>query len=244
MSTSYCADGHVSKFPCLAPLYTLLDVNLSMGDLEFCQREIDMQLEIYSNKAQFVAMRLMLVGDFLHQNRDLGVVIFCNSWKQSQHYTVHFEKKLDPVKLTIDVVNIIGSLVNIVKFWWIRLFCDDRRSCQGRFCALATMNASNSVKGQFDLTLYVYLMSQLLITSLHDNDTSPSGCNGVEGFNLAISPCRNRTQVNTEKTYPLEPTERSSLCACTKSEMQEVICYFCFYLSCQHARGKAYLCQR
>ena len=56
MSTSYCAYGHVSKFPCLAPLYMLLDVNLNMGDLEFCQREIDMQLEIYSHKAQFVIL--------------------------------------------------------------------------------------------------------------------------------------------------------------------------------------------
>jgi hypothetical protein len=34
----------------------LLDVNLNMGDLEFCQREIDMQLEIYSHKAQFVIL--------------------------------------------------------------------------------------------------------------------------------------------------------------------------------------------
>ena len=79
MSTAYCDYGHISKLPCLAPLYTLLDVDLSMGDLEFCQREIGMQLEFYSNKAQFVAMRLMLVADFLHQNHDLSIVIPCNS---------------------------------------------------------------------------------------------------------------------------------------------------------------------
>ena len=73
MSTAYCDYGHISKLPCLAPLYTLLDVDLSMGDLEFCQREIGMQLEFYSNKAQFVAMRLMLVADFLHHVTELAL---------------------------------------------------------------------------------------------------------------------------------------------------------------------------
>jgi hypothetical protein len=87
----------------------------------------------------------MLDANFLQRNLDSSIVIFCNSRKQSQHFAVQLEKKLDLMKLSIDVVNINGSLDKIDKFWRIRLFCDDRQSSQGNLFALFTTNASNVV---------------------------------------------------------------------------------------------------
>jgi hypothetical protein len=102
-----------------------------------------MQLVICFSKSQFFAKGLMLIADFLLHNPDLSVVVFCNSWKHSQHFTTHLKKQLDLAKLAINVINIIGSLDKIDKFWQIHLFCDSCHSHQGRFCALVTMNAVN-----------------------------------------------------------------------------------------------------
>ncbi len=84
-----------------------------------------------------------MVKDFLHLNCDRSAVMFCNSMKQSQHFPVHLDKKLDQSKLSIDVININGSLNKIGKFWQIRLLCDNHHSCQGQFRALITANDSN-----------------------------------------------------------------------------------------------------
>jgi hypothetical protein len=92
-----------------------------------------MQLEICSKKAQFVLKSLSLVVDFLHCNPDSSVVIFCNSRKQSIHFWGQLEKKLDQLKLSIDVVNINGSLDKIDKFLHIGIFCDNCHNCQGCF---------------------------------------------------------------------------------------------------------------
>ena len=70
-----------------------------------------------------------------------------------------------------------------------------------------------------NLSAYVYLMSQLSTTSIHDDDISLS-CNEVEGF-LVISSCCNETQVNTKMTYPLGPMGRRSLRSCTKSKLHK-----------------------
>ncbi len=119
-------------------LSTLLTVDLSMDDCirqvsaqEFCQWETVMKLRMCSNQWQFVAKGLTLVADFLHQNHDSSIVVFCNSWKQSQHFTVHLEKKLDAAQFSIDVLNMNGSLNKIEKFWRIRIFCDNRHIIMG-----------------------------------------------------------------------------------------------------------------
>jgi hypothetical protein len=85
---------------CVWLLPTLLTIDLSLGNCivqgsawEFCQQEIVLKLVSCSNKAQLVAKGLMLVVDFLHQNHDSSVVIFCNSWKQSQQFIVHVKKE-------------------------------------------------------------------------------------------------------------------------------------------------------
>jgi hypothetical protein len=88
-------------------------------------------LEVCSNKGQFVSKGLNLVAEFLNNNHGSSVVIFCNSRKQSHHFLVHLEKKLDQLKLPFNVLDINGSLDKIDKFWRIRLFCDDCHSCQG-----------------------------------------------------------------------------------------------------------------
>ncbi len=78
-----------------------------------------MKLDIYSKKAQFVTKGLDIVADFLNSDQDSSVVVFCNSRKQSQHFSVQLEKKLDMAKLDVDVLNINVSLDKINKFWQI-----------------------------------------------------------------------------------------------------------------------------
>jgi superfamily II DNA/RNA helicase len=111
--------------------------------VEFCQKEIDMKLKIHSKKAQFVLKGLLLAADFLQSNPKSSVDIFCNSRKQSIHFLGQLEKKLDKLKLSVDVVNINGSLDKIDKFWRIQIFCDNRHNSQGSFRSLVTTNASN-----------------------------------------------------------------------------------------------------
>ncbi len=92
-----------------------------------------------------------------------------------------------------------------------------------------------------DLSPSVYLRSQLFAVGNNDGNTSPSG-NKVDGFNSAISPWKlNRAQPNQKKSYPLGPMARRSLWEHTKIELQEVLCFFCLDLCCQHAWGKSYL---
>ncbi len=114
-----------------------------------------MMLEVCSNKAQFVPKGLLMVTDFLQLNHDSSVVIFCSLRKQSQHFSVHLDKKFDQAKLSIDVININGSLDKIDKFWWICFFCDNRYSCQGQFRALIMTNASNVGIDKHSITLQV-----------------------------------------------------------------------------------------
>jgi hypothetical protein len=92
---------------------------------EFCQREIEMKLEICAKKALFISKGLAMVTNFLEQNPDCSVVIFCNSRQQLLHIASQLEKKLDMKKLAVDVLNINGSLDKTDKFWRIRIFCDN-----------------------------------------------------------------------------------------------------------------------
>jgi superfamily II DNA/RNA helicase len=98
---------------------------------------------VCSSKVHFMSKGLLMVTDFLQDNRDSSVVIFCNSRKQLLHFSFHLGKKLDQVKLSIDLLNINGSLDKIDKFWRIRLFCDNCHRRQGHFRVLVTTNASN-----------------------------------------------------------------------------------------------------
>jgi hypothetical protein len=92
-----------------------------------------MKMDICSKKSQFVLKVLVVVAKFLQDNPDCSVIVFCNSRKQSQHFAIEFEKKLDHKRLSVDVVNINGSLDKIDKFWRIRLVCDDRHTRHGQF---------------------------------------------------------------------------------------------------------------
>ncbi len=223
-----------------------------------------MKLELYSNKGLFVLKGLSMVTEFLQLNHDSCVVIFCNSRKLSQHFSFHFDKKLDQAKLTIDIININGSLDKIDKFWRIRLFCDNCHSCQGQFRALVTTNASNvgidkhsiALQVRFewprDLLMYfqergresrsqgarstcivfadfasfIYLMSQLLMTSKQNDGQSSCG-NVGEGFNSAISPWKHGTmQQNAKETYPIGPIGWRNLRKRMKSELNEVLRFF------------------
>ncbi len=147
----------------LCILSSLLTVNFTIGDcvlrgspIDFRQCKIEMKLELCSNKGQFVLKGLSMVTEFLQLNHDSSVIIFCNSRKQLQHFSFHLDKKLDQTKLTIDVININGSLNKIDKFWWIRLFCADRHSHQGQFRALVTTNASNVGIDKHPISLQVW----------------------------------------------------------------------------------------
>ena len=59
-------------------------------------------------------------------------------------------------KLSVDVLNINGSLDKNNKFWWIRLFCDNYHSRRGNFCALVTSNASNIGIDKHSISLQVH----------------------------------------------------------------------------------------
>jgi hypothetical protein len=115
----------------LPPLCCLLSIPLLSGDLivrgsanNFEQREIEMRTYICSLKGQFVSRGLTMIAEFIRANPTKSVVVFCNSRRQSQHFRDHLERKLNKMKLNIDVIHINGSLHKIDKFWRIRLFCD------------------------------------------------------------------------------------------------------------------------
>jgi superfamily II DNA helicase RecQ len=94
-----------------------------------------------------------------------------------------------------------------------------------------------------DLASYIYLMSQLIVSSEVAEDTAAMS-DDVDGFNSAISPSRHgqqRQQPDVNKKYSLGPTSRRSLRKRTTSELQDVICFFCLDKGCQHARGESYL---
>jgi hypothetical protein len=123
---------------------------MSIGDCvlrgspeDFRQREITMKMDICSKKAQFVSKGLVFVAEFHQANPHCSAIVFCNSRKQSQHFSKELEKKLDHMRLSVDVININGSLDKIDKFWRIRLFCDNRHTRHGQFRVLVTTNASN-----------------------------------------------------------------------------------------------------
>ena len=94
-----------------------------------------------------------------------------------------------------------------------------------------------------DLASYIFLMSQLIMSSQVAEDTAAIS-DDVDGFNSAISPSRHgqqRQQPDENKKYTLGPTARRSLRKRTTSELQDVIRFFCLDKGCQHARGESYL---
>ena len=106
-----------------------------------------MKLEVCGKKYLFVLKGLSIVTDYIEQNSHDSDVIFCNSRNQSLLVTGQLENQLDMKKLSINVLNINGSLDKNDKFWRIRLFCNNRHSHRGNFSALVTTNASNFVIG-------------------------------------------------------------------------------------------------
>ena len=232
-------------------------------------------------KAIFVSKGLAMVTNFLEENPESGVVIFCNSRQQSLHIASQLENKLDMKKLAVVVLNINGLLDKTNKFWQICIFCDNRHSRRGQFFAIVTTNASNvgidkhlislqvclewshdlltyfQERGRgsrsqgmtstcilfADLASYIFLMSQLIMSSQVAKDTAAISAD-VNIFNSAIFLSRHgqqRQQPDENKKYALGPTARQSLRKRTTSELQDVIRFFCFDKGCQHARGESYL---
>ena len=187
--------------------FTIDNCVLKGSEQEFSQREIEMKLEMCGQKSVFISKGLLMVTEFLDQNCNSSFIIFCKSRNQSLHLSSHLNKKLDLAKLSVDVLNINGSLDKMEKFWRIRLICDSRHSPKGNFRALVTTNASNvridkhsiSLQVRFgwphnlltyfkergrgsqlqgdrstcilfgNLSSYIYLMSQMILTSRVDD---------------------------------------------------------------------------
>lgn len=110
----------------------------------FRQREMKMEQQL-CNKADFVKVGLPKAVEFLVEDPDGSIVIFCNSRAQSMKYLKQFESKLNFAHSKVDVVYINGALNKHEKFWRIRLFCgDDKEHIDGmEFRALLTTNAAN-----------------------------------------------------------------------------------------------------
>ena len=113
------------------------------------------QLEVCGTKSLFVLKGLTMVIDYIEQNSHDSIVVFCNSRNQSLHITGQLERKLDMKKLSVNVLNINGSLDKNDKFWRIRLFCDNYHSCRGNLRALVTTNASNVGIDKHSISLQV-----------------------------------------------------------------------------------------
>ncbi len=96
-----------------------------------------------NNKGQYTAKGLLYVAKLLDKHPSKSVVLFCNSWRQSQHFCDHLEQKLNELKLNLDVIHINGSLHKIDKFWCICLFCDEAHISNFDFRVLITTNTAN-----------------------------------------------------------------------------------------------------
>ena len=102
-----------------------------------------MRTYICSLKGQFVLRGLTMIAEFIHANPTKSAVVFCNSRRQSQHFRDHLERKLNKMKLNVDVIHINGSLHKTDKIWRIRLFCDKGHIREADFWILVTTNAAN-----------------------------------------------------------------------------------------------------
>ena len=92
---------------------------------DFDQRKIEMETFIFSAKGLYVSKGLTLVSEYLRDYPVKSAVIFCNSRHQSQHFRDHLERKLNQLKLNVNVLHINVSLHETDKFWRICLFCDE-----------------------------------------------------------------------------------------------------------------------
>ena len=98
---------------------------------------------ILANTGQYVLKGSTLATNLLQENPSMSAVIFCNSPKQSQHFRDHLERKLNKLKLNVDVIHINRLLHKIDKFWKICLFCDETHVREADFCVLVMTNAAN-----------------------------------------------------------------------------------------------------
>ena len=127
-----------------------LDNQIVRGDslvrgtpIDFSHREIKMRCHITSGKAQYVSRGLSEAAIFLQDHPSSSATTLCNSRKQSQHFRDNLERKLNKMKLNVDVLHINGALHKVDKFWRIRLFCDETHIRNHDFRALVTTNAAN-----------------------------------------------------------------------------------------------------
>jgi superfamily II DNA/RNA helicase len=122
---------------------------------DFNQCEIEMQTFIFLVKGLYVSKGLTLVSEFLRDHPVKSAVIFYNSRHQSQHFWDHLERKLNQLKLTVDVLHFNGSLHKPDKFWHICLFCDEGHIREADFRVLATTNAATDGIDKSQIALQV-----------------------------------------------------------------------------------------
>ena len=84
-----------------------------------------------------------MIAEFIWANPMKSAVVFCNSRRQSQHFHDNLERKLNEMKLNVDIIHINSSLHKTDKFWRIRLFCDEGHIREANFWVLVTTNAAN-----------------------------------------------------------------------------------------------------
>jgi superfamily II DNA helicase RecQ len=70
-------------------------------------------------------------------------VVFCNSRKQSLKFWNNLERKLNEMKLNVDVIHINGSLHKTNKYWQICLYCNEGHIREADYHVLVTTNAAN-----------------------------------------------------------------------------------------------------
>ena len=122
---------------------------------DFDQCKIEMQTFIFSAKGLYVSNGLTLVSKYLRDYPVKSAVIFCNSQHQSQHFWDHLERKLNQLKLNVDVLHINVSLHKTDKFWHICLFCDEGNILEADFWVLVTTNAANVCIDKSQIALQV-----------------------------------------------------------------------------------------
>ncbi len=69
-----------------------------------------MRTYMCSLKGQFVSRGLTMIAEFIRANPTKSAVVFCNSRRQSQHFPDHLERKINKMKLNVDIIHINGSL--------------------------------------------------------------------------------------------------------------------------------------
>jgi len=109
-----------TSYICLLSNLLTVDFNIDNcilrgSEQEFSQREIEMKLEVCGQKSVFISKGLSMVTEFLDQNRDRSVVIFCNSRNQSLRFFFHPNHIHSDVfrNVSLTIISLFGSFPHL-----------------------------------------------------------------------------------------------------------------------------------